>query len=89
MTFALNGRQYVAVAAGGNLPLNTARGDEVLVFALDGAGAGGPRTGATTGAEAGVSRAATARATQDTARGDGGPAVDPILGSTKNGSKNK
>ncbi len=81
VTYALNGRQYVAVAAGGNLPLNSARGDEVLVFALDGAGAsGGPRTGASTGAEGGVGRAATARAMQDTARGSGEPAVNPVLG---------
>jgi glucose dehydrogenase len=34
ITYAVRGRQYVAVAAGGNLPLNTARGDALLVFAL-------------------------------------------------------
>ena len=34
ITYAVRGRQYVAVAAGGNLPLNSARGDELLVFAL-------------------------------------------------------
>jgi alcohol dehydrogenase (cytochrome c) len=34
ITYAVGGRQFVAVAAGGNLPLNSARGDELLVFAL-------------------------------------------------------
>jgi hypothetical protein len=30
----IDGRQYVAVAAGGNLQFNAPRGDEVLVFSL-------------------------------------------------------
>jgi glucose dehydrogenase len=34
MTYAVNGIQYVAIAAGGNFQLNTPRGDDVLVFAL-------------------------------------------------------
>jgi alcohol dehydrogenase (cytochrome c) len=35
MSFALNGKQYIAVAAGGNFQLNYKLGDAVLVFALD------------------------------------------------------
>jgi alcohol dehydrogenase (cytochrome c) len=35
ITYSIKGRQYVAVAAGGNLPLNSVRGDELLVFSLD------------------------------------------------------
>ncbi|HEY0777285.1 MAG TPA: PQQ-binding-like beta-propeller repeat protein [Gemmatirosa sp.] len=38
MTYAIDGVQYVAVAAGGNLLANTPRGDEVVVFTLDGRG---------------------------------------------------
>ncbi|HET7234166.1 MAG TPA: PQQ-binding-like beta-propeller repeat protein [Longimicrobium sp.] len=34
ITYQVGGTQYVAVAAGGNLPLNSPRGDEVLVFKL-------------------------------------------------------
>jgi alcohol dehydrogenase (cytochrome c) len=34
IVYAVGGREFVAVAAGGNLPLNSARGDEMLVFAL-------------------------------------------------------
>jgi alcohol dehydrogenase (cytochrome c) len=34
VTYAVNGRQYVAVAAGGNFQINAPRSDEVLVFAL-------------------------------------------------------
>jgi alcohol dehydrogenase (cytochrome c) len=34
ITYMINGRQYVAVASGGNLPLDSIRGDELLVFAL-------------------------------------------------------
>ena len=34
ITYSIHGRQYIAVAAGGNLPLNSIRGDELLVFAL-------------------------------------------------------
>jgi len=35
ITYSIDGRQYVAVAAGGNLPVNSTRGDELLVFKLD------------------------------------------------------
>ena len=35
MSFALDGKQYIAVAAGGNFQLNYKLGDAVLVFALD------------------------------------------------------
>jgi alcohol dehydrogenase (cytochrome c) len=35
MSFDLDGRQYIAVAAGGNFQLNYKLGDAVLVFALD------------------------------------------------------
>ncbi|HEY0777287.1 MAG TPA: hypothetical protein VGD56_04895, partial [Gemmatirosa sp.] len=66
--------------AGGNLPLNTARGDEVIVFALDGAGQAAVRTGATSGAIPGATGGAAARAAGDSARGAGGPAVDPVTG---------
>ncbi|MEP6992505.1 MAG: hypothetical protein ABJA80_16345, partial [bacterium] len=34
VSFAANGRQYIAVAAGGVLQINAPRGDELLVFAL-------------------------------------------------------
>lgn len=34
VTYALGGRQYVAVAAGGNFQINAPRSDELLVFAL-------------------------------------------------------
>ena len=34
VSYMIDGRQYVAVAAGGNLQINAPRGDEVLVFAL-------------------------------------------------------
>ena len=34
VTYMIKGHQYVAVAAGGNLPLNSVRGDELMVFAL-------------------------------------------------------
>ena len=39
ISYAVDGRQYVAVASGGNLQINAPRGDEVLVFALPRAGA--------------------------------------------------
>jgi PQQ-dependent dehydrogenase (methanol/ethanol family) len=39
ISYALDGRQYVAVAAGGNFQINAPRGDEVLVFALPTSGA--------------------------------------------------
>jgi outer membrane protein assembly factor BamB len=35
ISYAVNGRQYVAVAAGGNFQINAPRGDELLAFALD------------------------------------------------------
>lgn len=34
VSYMLDGRQYVAVAAGGNFQINAPRGDEILVFAL-------------------------------------------------------
>jgi glucose dehydrogenase len=37
ITYQVGGTQYVAVAAGGNLPLNSPRGDEVLAFKLSAA----------------------------------------------------
>ena len=39
VSYMIDGRQYVAVAAGGNLQINAPRSDEVLVFALPTAGA--------------------------------------------------
>jgi alcohol dehydrogenase (cytochrome c) len=42
VSYAVAGRQFVAVAAGGNYQINAPRGDEVLAFALDTA-AGGTR----------------------------------------------
>jgi alcohol dehydrogenase (cytochrome c) len=39
MSYAVDGRQYVAVAAGGNYQINAPRSDELLVFALGGTGA--------------------------------------------------
>jgi alcohol dehydrogenase (cytochrome c) len=38
ISYAVNGRQFVAVAAGGNYQLNTRRNDDLLVFALPGDG---------------------------------------------------
>jgi alcohol dehydrogenase (cytochrome c) len=38
VSYMVDGRQYVAVAAGGNFQINAPRGDEVLVFALPRAG---------------------------------------------------
>ena len=35
MSFTLDGKQYIAVAAGGNFQLNYKLGDALLVFALD------------------------------------------------------
>ena len=35
ISYAVKGRQFVAVAAGGNYQINAPRGDEVLAFALD------------------------------------------------------
>ena len=41
ISYMVDGRQYVAVAAGGNFQINAPRGDEVLVFALPRAGTTG------------------------------------------------
>jgi alcohol dehydrogenase (cytochrome c) len=38
ISYAVHGRQFVAVAAGGNYQLNTPRNDDLLVFALPGGG---------------------------------------------------
>ena len=38
MTYMVDGVQYVAVAAGGNLLLDTPRGDFLYVFTVDGRG---------------------------------------------------
>jgi len=46
ISYAVNGRQYVAVAAGGNFQINSPRGDEVLAFALDQAAADSAREAA-------------------------------------------
>ncbi|HSU96099.1 MAG TPA: hypothetical protein VLI40_02665, partial [Gemmatimonadaceae bacterium] len=64
ITYMIAGRQYVAVASGGNLPLDSIRGDELLVFALPTTGSQGAasatRTGDTTGTTgaSGTTRAA-------------------------------
>lgn len=34
LTYEVNGRQYLVIAAGGSGPLGTKRGDEVVAFAL-------------------------------------------------------
>ena len=34
ISYAVNGRQFVAVPAGGNFQINSPRSDELLVFAL-------------------------------------------------------
>jgi alcohol dehydrogenase (cytochrome c) len=39
ITYAVDGQQYVAVAAGGNYQINAPRGDQVLAFALTAMGA--------------------------------------------------
>ncbi|MFL5494340.1 MAG: pyrroloquinoline quinone-dependent dehydrogenase [Gemmatimonadales bacterium] len=39
ITYAVDGQQYVAVAAGGNYQINAPRGDQVLAFALTATGA--------------------------------------------------
>jgi PQQ-dependent dehydrogenase (methanol/ethanol family) len=41
ISYAVNGKQYVAVAAGGNYQINSPRSDEVLVFTLGGSGSSG------------------------------------------------
>ena len=35
MSFEVDGKQHIAVAAGGNFQLNFKRGDAILVFGLD------------------------------------------------------
>lgn len=35
MTYRVNGRQYIAVAAGGNFQIDYPRGDAIAIFALD------------------------------------------------------
>jgi PQQ-dependent dehydrogenase (methanol/ethanol family) len=52
ISFAVNGKQYVAVAAGGNFQINSPRSDEVLVFALSGSGT--PGAAASTGGDSGT-----------------------------------
>ena len=42
ISYAVKGKQYVAVAAGGNYQINSPRSDEVLAFTLGGAGAASP-----------------------------------------------
>ncbi len=44
ISYMEGGKQYVAVAAGGNYQLNSPRGDEVLAFTLGQGGAGGAPT---------------------------------------------
>ncbi|HET7599784.1 MAG TPA: PQQ-binding-like beta-propeller repeat protein [Gemmatimonadales bacterium] len=59
ISYAVNGRQFVAVAAGGNYQINAPRSDELLVFALPSAGNRGAASGAPTGAGAGAGPAST------------------------------
>ena len=59
VSYAIDGQQYVAVAAGGNYQINAPRSDEVLVFSLQGGAAG---TGASTGATASPGNDTTHRA---------------------------
>jgi PQQ-dependent dehydrogenase (methanol/ethanol family) len=49
ISYAIDGKQYVAVAAGGNYQLNSPRSDELLVFTLGGGATGSqPTSGAST-----------------------------------------
>jgi len=49
ITYAIDGKQYVAVAAGGNYQINAPRSDELLVFTLGGGATGNqPTSGAST-----------------------------------------
>jgi PQQ-dependent dehydrogenase (methanol/ethanol family) len=75
ISYALDGKQYIAVAAGGNYQINAPRSDELLVFSLEGGagaapGAGAGR-GATTGTRGTASRGTTSR-TNGRAAGGGG-----------------
>jgi PQQ-dependent dehydrogenase (methanol/ethanol family) len=55
ISYMIDGRQYVAVASGGNLQINAPRGDELLVFALpNGANTNMPVPASTGSARAGV-----------------------------------
>jgi alcohol dehydrogenase (cytochrome c) len=56
ISYMIDGRQYVAVAAGGNFQINAPRGDEVLVFAL-------PRAGVAADTSIGVMASAGSAAT--------------------------
>jgi PQQ-dependent dehydrogenase (methanol/ethanol family) len=48
ISYAVDGKQYIAVAAGGNFQINAPRSDELLVFAVGGGAAGGqPASGST------------------------------------------
>ena len=74
ISYAIDGKQYVAVAAGGNYQINAPRNDEVIVFSLDGAGGAGgaATTGANTGTTTDTTNRATASATTSgTSRGGG------------------
>jgi glucose dehydrogenase len=79
ISYAIDGKQYIAVAAGGNYQINAPRSDELLVFSLEGgagaapgAGAGrGAGRGATTGTRGTASRGTTSR-TNGRANGGGG-----------------
>ena len=53
VSYAVNGAQYVAVAAGGNFQINSPRGDEVLAFKLGAAGTGAGGAAADTTARKG------------------------------------
>jgi PQQ-dependent dehydrogenase (methanol/ethanol family) len=49
ISYAIDGKQYVAVAAGGNYQINAPRSDELLVFTLGGGATGNqPSSGAST-----------------------------------------
>ena len=53
ITYAVAGRQYVAVAAGGNYQINAPRSDELLVFSLGGNARTGPAAQPSDGARRG------------------------------------
>jgi PQQ-dependent dehydrogenase (methanol/ethanol family) len=76
ITYAIDGKQYVAVAAGGNYQINSPRSDEVLVFSLEGGGGtttAGTTTDTTRRGAAGTSGTAggAGAATSGTTRGGG------------------
>jgi PQQ-dependent dehydrogenase (methanol/ethanol family) len=76
ITYAVDGRQYVAVAAGGNYQINSPRSDELLVFSLEG-GAAADTAGAAGSSGAGSSDAGSSGAG---AAGGGGAARDTTRG---------